>query len=78
MRLIDAHVLEGVFDQPESCPVWHYTVICSHINSAPTIDAFPVVRCMNCKYAEDFGWLYCSEFQMCVAPEFFCAKGMEE
>ena len=49
-RLIDADALEAEFaGRP---PDWHSTrTILRSIDSAPTIDAVPVVRCRECKYA---------------------------
>ena len=49
-RLIDADALEAEFaGRP---PDWYSTgTILRSIDSAPTIDAVPVVRCRECKYA---------------------------
>ena len=46
MRLIDADALMEKYHQTT---VWDSWV---EINNAPTIDAFPVVRCKDCKYNE--------------------------
>ena len=49
------------------------------IADTPTVDAVPVVRCMDCKHSyEDFGGLCCS-YGPCVdchvPPDFWCANG---
>ena len=49
------------------------------IADTPTVDAVPVVRCMDCKHSyEDLGGLYCS-YGPCVdchvPPDFWCANG---
>lgn len=46
MRLIDADELMRKY---HVSPVWDSWL---EINNAPTIDAVPVVRCKDCKYAE--------------------------
>ena len=49
------------------------------LNSAPTIDAVPVVRCKDCIYKEPScrisGWFYCNETGHDNEPDYFCADG---
>ena len=52
------------------------------LNNAPTIDAIPVVRCKDCKWAEDAltcGCLYCNHPDgrntIFALPEEFCNCG---
>lgn len=55
MRLIDADALgignanKGVFDKPSYADGWNSAI--AIIEDAPTIDAVPVVRCKECRYA---------------------------
>lgn len=61
MRLIDADALMEKYDKTT---VWDSWV---EINTAPTIDAVPVVRCRECKYwNEDAEW--CREFSFFITP----------
>lgn len=50
MRLIDADAIklpEGFFEKVDNVPKFY-----DWLNSLPTIDAVPVVRCKDCKYSE--------------------------
>ena len=73
MRLIDADAiapkLEGKFNQ-------------DYVRYAPTIDAVPVVRCKDCKFAtvnelSPSKPLVCGLTKMCgvTLPNWFCAAG---
>ncbi len=90
MRLIDANALPmhkvkivHAFGIVEGNVVFPDSVA-----KAPTIDAVPVVRCKDCKFAEKTIWssgeLYCVVWKMNPRPEGYCylgekldAKGMD-
>ena len=81
-RYIDADALKrrvGELIVPE----WVRTLIRTWLESEPTVDAVPVVRCGKCKYfvkntwecvriADRFGDEYSDAT---VYPEYFCADG---
>lgn len=74
MRLIDADkLLEHLYNkQTERCDV------ALEIAEFPTVDAVPVVRCKDCKYAERLkcGSLACVFLDNPSIPEdYFCADG---
>lgn len=75
MRLIDADALkEWVENVTESD--WGWQEMLDRIDSAPTIDAVPVVRCKDCEH-----WQYDKLFNegFCKGesrePDFFCSRG---
>lgn len=52
MRLIDAdevRLQKGFFEKVTNVPKFY-----EWLDSLPTVDAVPVVRCIDCKYAETF------------------------
>ena len=73
MRLIDA---DALMDKYHKTAVWDSWL---EINSAPTIDAVPVVRCKDCKHyntigcSKGFGW--CESMDRGVSDDFYCANG---
>ncbi len=88
MRLIDADTL-GVTDFELVLCNGDYKELCktliTKIESAPTIDAVPVVRCKDCKYW-DTNWnpsgfeplnprYYCNYNDIFPTGEWFCAGG---
>lgn len=59
-------------------------VLMKDLEKAPTIDAVPVVRCKDCKYAEwwgnfefDIGQYFCEfmEYNVELKDDDFCSKG---
>ena len=79
MRPIDADALEAEFaGRP---PDWYSTgTILRSIDSAPTIDAVPVVRCRECYYWESGEnpcekWEYCNFHRIGIGPHDFCSYG---
>lgn len=78
-RYIDADALKrrvGELIVPE----WVQTLIRTWLESAPTIDAVPVVRCRECKYRggncgdiDNDRWCY--QIQRYVDWDWFCADG---
>jgi hypothetical protein len=84
MRLIDADALENICAKnsiTDKVTVGEKTVL-QHLKDAPTIDAVPVVRCKECKYAmvnehHPNKPLICGMTRMCgtTPPEWFCADG---
>lgn len=78
-RLIDADALKAEFaGRP---PDWYSTgTILRSIDSAPTIDAVPVVRCRECYYWESGEnpcekWEYCNFHRIGIGPHDFCSYG---
>lgn len=54
MRLIDADGLKGkAFADPDD---GEHFVYCQDIDEAPTVDAVPVIRCLECKFWETYGF----------------------
>mgnify|MGYP007026711742 CR=1 FL=1 len=49
----------------------------SKIDSAPAADVVEVVRCKDCRMAEEDvdGWCYCSHNELTHNPEHFCSYG---
>lgn len=45
------------------------------VAQAPTIDAVPVIRCMDCKYSKpiDSDWLECLHDKRCMKENGFCS-----
>lgn len=83
MRLIDADALIDFIDcghlrNPlESC--FSERDVVDMLESRPTIDAVPVVRCKECEYynitccSSGTGW--CENMDMGVSDDFYCANG---
>lgn len=82
MRLIDADALMRRF-MYKRAEYYHASYIVGEINTAPTIDAVPVVRCKDCRYSDDYyndGCCYCkySEHEMRYIGtdwNWYCAGG---
>lgn len=85
MRLIDADTLGvGRCSQDilsaDYCAGWNGLI--SILENAPTVDAIPVVRCRECKYAyridspiEEYDCRKISFFEKWPSPEHFCSYG---
>lgn len=79
MRLIDADELrdEVLHDTTHPNEIVNYYLYA--IDYAPTIDAVPVVRCVECKHynttgcSVGFGW--CESMDRGVSDEFYCSCG---
>ena len=80
MRLIDA---DALIDSLNIRSVTYNCIINKCIEDAPTIDAVPVVRCKDCKYAHmTYGGecKYCDMWEedgeaLYLDGDFFCAYG---
>ena len=82
MRLIDADALISSIDEcsQESRFRLYYGYAKSFIDDAPTVDAVPVVRCLECKQGEiddpDFpDQYYCHAGCGWNKGDFYCAYG---
>ena len=81
MELIDRKELgvcrcnPGVFKVPGCAEGWNSLL--DIVNSAPTIDAVPVVRCRECIYATRPGdsIVHCDNFERDMMPDDFCSVG---
>ena len=68
MRPIDTDAIklpEGFFEKVDNVPKFY-----DWLNSLPTIDAVPVVRCKDCKYYNTIG--VCNETSWAVCEDSFC------
>ena len=81
MRLIDADRLsEAIYD---NVPAPYEDAVCAkedclaEIEAAQTVDAVPVVRCMECKHHHDCDTHFCDALGMDCPDdsEFFCSYG---
>lgn len=57
-----------------------FDCVCKVVDSMPSADVVPVVRCKNCKYlvnatVNSNGFLICHVNDMEIAPEDFCSYG---
>lgn len=57
-----------------------FDCVCKVVDSMPSADVVPVVRCKNCKYlvnatVNSNGFLICHANDMEIAPEDFCSYG---
>lgn len=85
MRLIDADDLKDRFEAaivPDAYkPSYSIAEILVEIDHAPTVDAVPVVRCKDCRWAYDQGpsGVYCAHHDcrnpLSCLPEEFCNRG---
>lgn len=60
--------------------VWCNVVYKLHIDNAPTVDAVPVVRCLDCKHTKTDGManpaIYCKKWDRWEMPsDFYCKYG---
>ena len=70
MRLIDADALHKyVEDKFKDNVPYEWAWVLTAVDSAPTIDAVPVVRCRDCVYR------YSSEYCECRPENGFCSDG---
>ena len=84
MRLIDADKIgftefELFMISQEKEDKWKYAyqAISEKISRAPTVDAVPVVRCMECKYWDNSVPIceYCPMIDKACNSDFYCAYG---
>jgi hypothetical protein len=85
MRLIDANALPNykfnvtIEVGEHKGPAEIRVAFWEDVKNAPTIDAVPVVRCRECKYAEKTVWssgeMYCRVWKMNPRPDGFCHMG---
>ena len=85
MRLIDKYALKVELDAWARIiqnPDHYMRADALHIiDTAPEIDAVPVVRCKDCKYyntigcSKGFGW--CESMDRGVSDDFYCANGKQ-
>lgn len=52
-----------------------FEVFIDWVGREPTIDAVPVVRCRECRHAEDSLVLWCHEHEKAVSRLDFCSHG---
>ena len=74
-RYIDADALKKRVSEL-IVPDWTRTLIRSWLDSEPTVDAVPVVRCRECRWRHDDSstmWLPCMEIK--TLDDWFCADG---
>lgn len=87
MRLIDADALkykqQVIYQKGDSDGVFvEWFITSAEIDTAPTIDAVPVVRCKDCKHCEyasnriptEQAWV-CYKLGIDVVQDWFCADG---
>lgn len=78
MRLIDADGLKPsyVVTSTTTNSVCHLYVSVEDINSAPTVDAVPVVRCRDCNWYQPDADKWCGYFEcMGFEPDDYCSQG---
>lgn len=69
MRLVNA----------ELAPIYLNSAACEQIKQMPTVDAIPVVRCRECKYAMFYGYYECGVGHLgIVKPDDFCSCGEKD
>ena len=82
-RYIDADALKGRVGEL-IVPEWARTLIRTWLESAPTVDAVPVVRCKECRWFKADEWVenagYCISLNARIHPQitvedWFCADG---
>ena len=77
MRLIDADkFILALMDAPLSS-VDEDTIL-DLVDSVPTVDAVPVVRCKDCAFSQPDGWVCCSSAALMprrTFPDSFCSDG---
>ncbi len=81
MRLIDADTLKPsyVVTSTTTNSLCHLYVNIEDINSAPTVDAVPVVRCRDCKHgslqSNETKRYHCLEHNAMMEPHYYCILG---
>lgn len=84
MRLIDADAAKkAVHEEFDECLVWDESgehtanVIEEILEALPTVDAVPVIRCKDCKYAkcieQNDDWWECSHDKRVMHGDGFCS-----
>ena len=78
-RLIDANAMRADWlENGENEYVYDTNAVLDSIDSQPTIDAVPVVRCRDCKYHEDThvaGFEHCCLYDLTMRHNDFCSYG---
>lgn len=80
-RLIDAEALRKEIDCCDFDSQTDLLTICQQIREAPTIDAVPVVRCRECKWARSNLHESCCARHcglVMISPDSFCSYGERE
>lgn len=89
MKLKDADALLELYDGCEGLHV-PVEVVIQNIKDMPTIDAVPVVRCVNCKHCDNDIIVQrlkngtekriniCLKHNSTVADDYFCADGVRK
>ena len=81
-RLIDASAMRADWlENGENEYVYDTNAVLDSIDSQPTIDAVPVVRCRDCKYHEDThvaGFEHCCLYDLTMRHNDFCSYGKRE
>lgn len=78
MRLIDSDKFILALMDASLSSVDEDTIL-DLVDSIPTVDAVPVVRCKDCEYSDDEISYLCCSHGVCVdcevPPNFYCAYG---
>lgn len=81
MELIDRVELKNIVKLDDYGITWDADAVVQLLESAPVIDAVPVVRCINCihricdEYDGDYDRYRCPKTGLNYGPFFFCAAG---
>ena len=81
MRLIDADELRDTIENEHFGEYEDKETTFYCIDTAPTVDAVPMIRCKDCKYHNEGEYFdYCCALQTKCPddPEFFCKYGEQE
>lgn len=77
MRLIDADKFILALMDASLSSVDEDTIL-DLVDSVPTVDAVPVVRCKDCAFSQSDGWVCCSSAALMprrTFPDSFCSDG---
>lgn len=77
MRLIDADKFILALMDASLSSVDEDTIL-DLVDSVPTVDAVPVVRCKYCAFSQSDGWVCCSSAALMprrTFPDSFCSDG---
>lgn len=66
MRLIDADALKKEYIETDK---WGRIILLQDVRNAPTIDAEPVVRCKDCKWADWYKTAGGEQFCYCIETD---------
>lgn len=84
MRLIDSDEFEDALENTEYdiSPAYEpdgysHRLICKVLEETPTVDAVPVVRCLDCEYiyTDGYGYLVCVKSGLYPDENDYCSRG---